>query len=195
MLTKQLEGVRKGEMYIFLAGENVGKSKFFSNKGNEMTQFNYLAAVRNEPIETLRGIKARILQLDFSLAKPLIVQVGDQVYNYTVEGKRSRKANSTPLDLRMVKAVKAAKAIEDVRYLNISYYEENDIDEKYKVGVYIHKTRKEAYDAAREAKNVRIVAMPAPFSFKTDEIKLHSFFGDVLTYPEDVARKLMEVRK
>lgn len=192
MLTKQLEGVRKGEMYIFLAGENVGKSKFFSNKGNEMTQFNYLAAVRGEPIETLRGIKARILQLDFSLAKPLIVQVGEQVYNYTVEGKRSRKANSTPLDLRMVNI---AKEIEDVRYLNISYYEEDDIADKYKVGVYIHKTRKEAYDAAREAKNVRIVAMPVPFSFKTDEIKLHSFFGDVLTYPEDVARKLMEVRK
>jgi len=154
-----------------------------------MTQFNYSAAVRGEPIETLRGIKARILQLDFSLAKPLIVQVGDQVYNYTVEGKRSRKANSTPLDLRMVNT---AKAVEDVRYLNICYYEENDIDEKYKVCVYIHKTRKEAYDAAaREAKNVRIVAMPVPFSFKTDEIKLHSFFGDVLTYPEDVARKLL----
>ena len=156
-----------------------------------MTQFNYSAAVRGEPIETLRGIQARILQLDFSLAKPLIVQVGDQVYNYTVEGKRSRKANSTPLDLRMVNTI---KEIEDVRYLNVSYYEENDIADKYKVGVYIHKTRKEAFESAKDAKNVRIVAMPVPFSFRTDEIALFSKGGEALVVPESVARKIMQRR-
>lgn len=189
MLTKQLEGVRKGEMYIFLAGENVGKSKLFSNKGNEMTKFDFHAALNGASIETLRGIKAKILSVNTALEKPLIVQVGDQVYNYTVEGKRSRSANVIPLDLRMAQA---PKEVSDVRYVNVSYYEEDDLAEQYKLGVYIHKTRKEAFDAAKDAKNVRIVAMPVPVSFKTDEIHLYTKYGDALILPEKAARNLMQ---
>lgn len=196
VITKQFEGVLKGEMYIFLADNNVGKSKFFSNPCKEIempqsTKFSYTMAALGQPFETMRGIKAKLISYEASLEKPLIVQVGDQVYNYTIQGKRSRSGRDVPLDLRMTVKATPTKA---QYFVNISHYPELE-DASSKTGIYLHSTHEYAIRAASKAECVRVVAMPITAEIKDDQLQVYTPEGHRVNLKINPANAKEEIAK
>ncbi len=157
----------------------------------QSAKFSYTLAALGQPFETLRGIRAKLLSYEPALEKPLIVQVGDQVYNYTIQGKRSRGANSTPLDLRMV----VPKKFKIKRFVNVSYYPQ---DGENHVGVYLHPTHEAAVKACHGTEKVRIIAMPITVEIEDDKIKAYTPEGNVCTYklnssnPVDVVGNIVQ---
>lgn len=149
-------------------------------KMKELNKFDFDQAYNlRKPIETLRGIKAKILAYRPELAKPLIVQVGDQVYNYTLEGCRSRNAKSILLDLQMV--VPKETKIKVKRFINVSYYGDTKLT-KDKCAVYVHTSHENAVASAKVAANVRIIAMPVDVELDTEAIKVYTPEGQLVKY-------------